>query len=49
MQGRQLVAKGLATARRHQHKGVAATDDLLNDFLLVRPEILEAEDPLEGF
>ena len=43
-QRRQLVAQRLAAAGGHEHEGVAAGDEVLDDLLLVRPVLVEAED-----
>ncbi len=42
-QRRDLVAERLAAAGRHQHEGVAAADDLLDDLLLLTAEGAVAE------
>ena len=41
---RQLVAERLAAAGGHEHEGVAAGDEVLDDLLLVRPVLAKAED-----
>ena len=46
-QRRDLVAQRLAAAGRHQHQGVAAGDDVVDDRLLVAAERVVAEDALE--
>ncbi len=40
----ELVAEGLAAAGGHEHEGVASRDDVLDDILLMRTELGEAED-----
>ena len=46
-QGGQLVAQGLAAARGHQDKGVAAVHQMPDDALLVTLERVEAEELLQ--
>ena len=46
-QRRHLVAQRFAAARGHQHQGVAATDDVLDDGLLVAAEGFVAKNALQ--
>ena len=46
-QGGELVAQGLAAARRHQDEGVAAIHQMPDDALLVTLERVEAEEMLQ--
>ena len=45
--GRHLVAQALAAARGHQHQGVVAAGDRLDDVLLFAAERAVAEDLLQ--
>ena len=45
--GRDLVAEGLAPARRHDDQGVLFPQDMGDDLLLEGPEGVKAEDVLE--
>ena len=47
--GGDLVAERLAAARRHQHEGVVAGNDMLDDARLRPPERIIAVDGLEDF
>ncbi len=47
--GGDLVAERLSAARRHQHEGVVAADDMLDDARLRSPERIVAVDGLEDF
>ncbi len=46
-QRRDLVAQRLAAAGRHQHQGVAAADDVLDDLALLAAERVVPEDPAQ--
>ncbi len=48
VQGRQLVAQRLAAAGGHQHEGIAAADEVLDDVPLVGAETVETEHPAQG-
>ena len=47
-QSGDLIAEGLAPARRHDDQGVLFLEDVANDLFLKRPECLEAEDFFDG-
>ena len=46
-EGRDLVAERLAAAGRHEYERVAAGDQVVDDLLLVGPELAKAEDAVQ--